>query len=123
VNPTSVTGTVDGPGQVAITARSASPVRVPRKEPAMNDPRGRRLHSAKLKAPETRGAKKPHGRADPLAWVPGPDEHRSGMVQSVVTSDGTARPVNAEGNRRNLTRGVLADLSVFRARAVNRPGR
>jgi len=96
----------DGPGQVAITARSASLVREPCKEPATNDPRGRRLHSAKMKAPETRGAKIRMGELKLLAWVPGPEQRRSGMVRSLVTSDGTARPANAEGNRRNLTRGA-----------------
>jgi len=55
----------DGPGQVAITARSASLVRVPSKEPATNDPRGRRLQSAKMKAPETRGAKNRMGELTP----------------------------------------------------------
>jgi len=41
-NPMSVAGNKT-PGQAAITARDASPERVPIRKPATNDPRGRRL--------------------------------------------------------------------------------
>src|SRR5258706_1433759 len=72
----------DGPGQVAITARSASLVREPRKEPATNDPRGRRLQSAKMKAPETRGAKNRMGELTPWRGCRGRKNAEAGWSEA-----------------------------------------
>jgi len=78
-NPRSVAGSKT-PGQAAITARDASPERVPIRKPATNDPRGRRLQKAKMKASETRGAKNRRDEtADGVGAKAGETSQRDGL--------------------------------------------
>jgi len=73
------------PGQVAITARSAGPVRgFERVEPRMTRAGG--VSNAKGKKNETRGVKKPHGRAGPSLGAEGRRNVGAGWSGGVVAA-------------------------------------
>jgi len=102
-NPTSVAGTKESrPGRDNSPIRKPG-TRLPRKTIA-NDLRGRRFQNTQ-RTPRRREALKTAWASRPKAWVLRPDQRRSGMAWNMAIPGGTARPANAERNKRNLMRG------------------